>query len=55
MKTDAKPLGILGMINASLEERTQLRREIDFDEAVRKQLLFNPAHCVLPKNIWSEH
>jgi hypothetical protein len=42
-----KPIGILGLVNASLEERAQLRREIDFDEAVQQQLIFNPAFIIL--------
>ena len=55
MKTADKPIGILGLVNASLEDRTQLRREIDFHETVQRQLISNPAHCVLPANIWTEH
>jgi hypothetical protein len=44
---DKPPLGILGLVNASLEDRAQLRREIDFDEAVQRQMLFNPAFIIL--------
>ena len=34
------------------EQRT---REINFHETVQDQLMFNPAHCILPESIWTPH
>jgi hypothetical protein len=48
-----RPFNLFAMVTASLEERKQLRREIDFDEEVERQLRFNP-YAALPDSTWMQ-
>ena len=39
----------------SQKEIDQRNSVIDFHEKVQDLLMFDPAHCVLPDSIWTEH
>ena len=51
--------GILGpalalWVSGELEKDDEYL-EIKWEQAVRKQLMTNPGHCILPEHLWTEH